>query len=70
LKWASERHKNLSNIHCLLIRNGDTLNYRPLVQLRYGDDYQDLAPYLKTLLDDPSQPTDVSDDASAGESCE
>jgi hypothetical protein len=43
LKWASERHKNLSNIHCLLIRIGDTLNYRPLVRLRYGADYQDLA---------------------------
>jgi hypothetical protein len=55
LKWASERHKNLSNVHCLLIRNGDTLNYRPLVRLRYGADYQDLVPYLYKLLDDPPQ---------------
>jgi NAD-dependent SIR2 family protein deacetylase len=54
LKWASERHKNLPNIHCLLIRNEDTLDYRPLVRLKYGASYQDLVPYLYRLLDDPS----------------
>jgi hypothetical protein len=70
LKWASERHKNLPNIHCLLIRNEDTLDYRPLVRLKYGADYQDLVPYLSRLLDDPSQPTDVLGYVSAGESRE
>jgi SIR2-like domain len=70
LKWASERHKNLPNIHCLLIRNEDTLDYRPLVRLKYGADYQDLVPYLYRLLDDPSQPTDVLGHVSAGESRE
>lgn len=55
LKWASERHKNLPNIHCLLIRNEDTLDYRPLVRLKYGAAYQDLVAYLYRLLDDPSQ---------------
>jgi len=56
LKWASERQEKLPNRHCLLVRNGDTLNYRPLVRLNYGADYQDLVPYLRRLLDDPSQP--------------
>jgi hypothetical protein len=56
LRWASERQKNISNRHCLLIRNGDTLNYSPLIRLKYGPDYQDLAPYLKNLLGDASQP--------------
>jgi hypothetical protein len=70
LKWASERHKNLPNIHCLLIRNEDTLDYKPLVRLKYGADYQDLVPYLYRLLDDPSQPTDVLGHVSAGESRE
>jgi NAD-dependent SIR2 family protein deacetylase len=70
LKWASERHNNLPNIHCLLIRNEDTLDYRPLVRLKYGADYQDLVPYLYRLLDDPSQPTDVLGHVSAGESRE
>jgi NAD-dependent SIR2 family protein deacetylase len=69
LKWASERQKNIPNRHYLLIRNGDTLDYKPLVRLKYGDDYQDLAPYLKKLLDRASRSIDVSRYASAGESC-
>jgi SIR2-like domain len=60
LKWASERQKNIPNRHCLLIRNGDPLNYRPLLRLKYGPDYQDLAPYLNKLLDDPSQPVTIA----------
>jgi hypothetical protein len=52
LKWASERQKNIPNKYCLLIQNRDTLNYRPLVRLKYGADYQDLAPYLNYLLED------------------
>ncbi len=67
LRWASERQKNIPNKHCLLVRNGDTLNYTPLMRLKYGDDYQDLVPYLNKLLDDPSQPTDISGYVSAGE---
>jgi hypothetical protein len=59
LKWASERQCNVPNRHCLLIRSGDTLNYRPLVRLRYGPDYQDLASYLNKLLEDHSQPAEV-----------
>jgi hypothetical protein len=70
LKWTSEQQKNLPNQHCLLVRNRDTLNYIPLVRLKYGDDYQDLVPYLNRLLDDPSQSADVSGYAPAGESCE
>jgi hypothetical protein len=70
LKWASERQNNIPNRHCLLIRDGDSLDYRPLVRLRYGPDYQSLAPYLYKLLGDPSQSTDVSGYTSTGESCE
>jgi hypothetical protein len=36
LKWANERQENIPNRHCLLIQNGDSLNYRPLVRLKYG----------------------------------
>jgi hypothetical protein len=54
LKWASERQENIPNRHCLLIRNGDSLNYRPLVRLKYSPDYQGLAPYLQKLLVDRS----------------
>jgi hypothetical protein len=55
LKWSSERQKNLPNRHCLLVRDGDSLKYKSLVRLRYGPHYDDLAPYLKKLLDDDSQ---------------
>jgi SIR2-like domain len=70
LKWASERQKNIPNKHCLLIRNGDILNYPPLVRLKYGDDYQDLVPYLSKLLDKPPQPADVPGYVSAEKSRE
>jgi hypothetical protein len=60
LKWASERQENIPNRHCLLIRNGDTLNFKLLVRLKYGPDYQNLVPYLNKLLDDASQPADAS----------
>ena len=70
LKWSSERHKNIPNRHCLLIRNEDTLNYRPLMRLKYGDDYQDLVPYLNRLLDESPQPAEVSAYASTGKSSE
>jgi hypothetical protein len=54
LKWAAERQKNIPNTHCLLVRDGDNLNYRPLVRLKYGHDYHELAQYLSRLLDDRS----------------
>jgi hypothetical protein len=63
LRWASERQENIVNRHCVLIRNGDTLNFRPLVPLRYGSDYQDLAAFLNKLLDDPYQPAEVAGNA-------
>lgn len=70
LEWASERQKSIPNKHCLLVRNGDALNYAPLVRLKYGDNYKDLAPYLNKLLDDPSQLVNVPEYTSAGEPCE
>jgi hypothetical protein len=70
LKWASERQKNVPNRHCLLIRNGDTLDYKPLVRLKYGDSYQDLVPYLHKILNHPLQSAYISGYASTEESCE
>jgi hypothetical protein len=64
LKWASERQKNLPNRYCLLVRNGDNLKYTPLVRLKYGPGYQDLAPYLNKLLDEASRLVDVTADIS------
>ena len=39
LKLASERQENIPNRHCLLIRDGDNLNQRIVVRLRYGPNY-------------------------------
>jgi hypothetical protein len=36
LKWAAERQKNILNIHYLLVRDGDSLIYKPLLRVRYG----------------------------------
>jgi hypothetical protein len=57
LKWASERQENIPNRHCLLVRDGDSLNHRLLVRVKYGLEYEDLGSYLKRLLDQPSQAT-------------
>jgi hypothetical protein len=56
LKWASERHGNIPNRHCLLVRDGDDLNHEMLVRLKYGPNYSDLASYLQCLLDEPLEP--------------
>jgi hypothetical protein len=55
LKWVCKQHKNLSNRHCLLVRDGDSLTYGPLVRVKYGADYHNLAAYLRKLLDDRFQ---------------
>jgi hypothetical protein len=62
LKWASELHRNIPNRHCLLIRDSDTVNYQPLLPVRYGPRYEDLVMYLRRLLDDNAvaQPLGVS----------
>jgi nucleoside phosphorylase len=62
LKWASERQKNIPNRHCLLIRDGDNPKYKPLVRLKYGPGYQNLAPYLNKLLDEAPTPADITAD--------
>jgi len=59
LRWASERQENLPNRHCLLVRDGDSLNHKLLVRVRYGSEYEDLAPYLKQLLDQPGKPNSM-----------
>jgi hypothetical protein len=69
LKWASERQENIPNRHCLLTQNGYPLNFKPLVRLKYGPDYQDLIPYLNKLLEDPLQTADVTRNTSAGRVC-
>jgi hypothetical protein len=56
LRWASEGQKHIPNRHCLLIRDGDTLKFKPLVRLKYGSNYRDLAPYLNKLVNDGPTP--------------
>jgi len=55
LRWASERHKNIPHRHCLLIRDNDSVNYQPLLRVKYGPRYEDLVVYLKRLLDDETK---------------
>jgi hypothetical protein len=54
LEWASSREENIPNHHYLLVRDGDTLRYNPLITVKYGRNYEDLVPYLNALLDDPA----------------
>ena len=54
LEWASSREENIPNHHYLLVRDGDTLRYSPLITVKYGRNYEDLVPYLNALLDDPA----------------
>lgn len=70
LKWASERHGNIPNRHCLLIRDGDDLNHKVLVRLKYGTQYDDLARYLQRLLDEPSTPIHNSEVSRTGKQAE
>lgn len=58
LKWAFDRHQNIPHWHCLLVRDKDTLNHKLLVRLRYGPSYEDLAPFLNSLLQQPGQLTE------------
>jgi hypothetical protein len=54
LEWATSREENIPNHHYLLVRDGDTLRYNPLITVKYGQNYEDLVPYLNALLDDPA----------------
>jgi hypothetical protein len=66
LRWAAERQENIPNRHCLLVRDNDSLRHRLLVRLKYGPGYEDLAPYLNQLLDQPGQLTQDSTGIEAG----
>jgi hypothetical protein len=70
LKWVSERHGNIPNRHCLLIRDGDDLNHKVLVRLKYGPQYGDLARYLQRLLDETSTPIHDSEFSRTGKQAE
>jgi hypothetical protein len=50
LRWASERHENIPNRHCLLIRDDDSLTCKPLIRVKYGPRHEDLVGYLTRLL--------------------
>jgi hypothetical protein len=52
LKWIAERHINLPNYHCLLVREDDEIEYDPLISLKYGSRHENLAPYVARLADD------------------
>jgi len=64
LRWASEQEKNIPHRHCLLVRDGDNVKYQPLVRVTYGPAYEDLAVYLKRLLEEQTdtQSQAASDD--------
>jgi hypothetical protein len=64
LKWAAGRQGTIPNRHCLLIRNDDTQKIQPLIRLKYGNDYQHLAPYLTQLLEDQPLAVDAVGNAS------
>ncbi|KAF1816359.1 hypothetical protein P152DRAFT_511146 [Eremomyces bilateralis CBS 781.70] len=49
LRKASEQQRDLPNRHCLLIRDGDSIRYNPLVSVKYGSSYGGLAPFLHRL---------------------
>ncbi|KAF2185880.1 hypothetical protein K469DRAFT_157967 [Zopfia rhizophila CBS 207.26] len=55
LKWATSREENIPNHHYLLVRDRDNLRYHPLITLKYGQNYEDLVPYLRKLLDGPAE---------------
>jgi hypothetical protein len=57
LKWASEQHKDVADRHCLLVRDGDPMNFTPLRRLEYGSNYSDLALFLNKLLDNSGDPS-------------
>jgi hypothetical protein len=57
LKWASERHRNMANIHYLMLRDGDPHDHEFLLPVRYGPGYGDMVLYLNRLLELPSQAT-------------
>jgi len=64
LEWASSREENIPNHHYLLTRDEDDIRYNPLITLRYGRNYNNLAPYLNALLEDPASASTAN--ASAG----
>jgi hypothetical protein len=55
LKWARERHKNMQNRHCLLLKDDDALDVPPLRRFRVGAEYERLESFLQSLVDIPVQ---------------
>lgn len=58
LAWASQRAGNVAHHHFLLARTGENLRYDPLITLKYGQDYDNLEPYLRDLLGLQDLPTE------------
>jgi hypothetical protein len=55
LKWFQERHKNIPNRHCLLLRDDDPLDVSPLRRVKVGLAYEKLDSFLFELVDLPLQ---------------
>jgi hypothetical protein len=55
LKWFQERHKNIPNRHCLLLRDDDPLDVSPLRRVKVGLTYEKLDSFLFELVDLPLQ---------------
>jgi hypothetical protein len=53
LKWAGGRHKNMANIHYLMLRDEDPHDHKFLLPVSYGPGYEDMVTYLNQLLEPP-----------------
>jgi len=53
LDWIGEQGKNIVHNHCLVLREDDKnlVAGKPLVPLRCGKEYDDIAPFLEKLLE-------------------
>ncbi|EER27496.1 ankyrin repeat containing protein [Coccidioides posadasii C735 delta SOWgp] len=51
LNWVREYQKNIPEKHFTLVKKGDISDYRPLRSLIYGQNYSDMASYLRKILE-------------------
>ncbi|KAH9216439.1 hypothetical protein DL95DRAFT_387779, partial [Leptodontidium sp. 2 PMI_412] len=55
LKWFQERHRNIPNRHCILLRDDDPLDVSPLTRIRVGPAYENVDSFLLGVVDPPLQ---------------
>jgi len=54
LDWIGDKQRRIAHNHCLLLQDDDKnpVDGKPLVPLRCGKEYDDIAPFLEKLLQD------------------